>query len=34
MRIGADVECAVLSRAVLWHSEDRVIVHDNQTVVF
>lgn len=34
MRIGADVERAVLSRAVLWHCEDRVIVHDNQTVVF
>ncbi|MDT5258267.1 MAG: formyltetrahydrofolate deformylase [Mycobacterium sp.] len=34
VRIGADVERAVLSRAVLWHCEDRVIVHDNQTVVF
>ena len=32
-RVGADVERAVLSRAVLWHCEDRVIVHDNQTVV-
>jgi formyltetrahydrofolate deformylase len=28
------VERAVLSRAVLWHCQDRVIVHDNQTVVF
>ncbi|WP_156738408.1 MULTISPECIES: formyltetrahydrofolate deformylase [unclassified Mycobacterium] len=34
IRVGADVERAVLSRAVLWHCEDRVIVHDNQTVVF
>ena len=34
VRMGADVERAVLSRAVLWHCEDRVIVHDNQTVVF
>jgi len=33
VRMGADVERAVLSRAVLWHCEDRVIVHDNQTVV-
>ncbi|PXY27666.1 formyltetrahydrofolate deformylase [Prauserella muralis] len=31
---GADVERAVLSRAVLWHSQDRVIRHGNQTVVF
>jgi formyltetrahydrofolate deformylase len=34
VRVGADVERAVLSRAVLWHSQDRVIVHGNQTVVF
>lgn len=34
IRVGADVERAVLSRAVLWHCQDRVIVHDNQTVVF
>ncbi|UQX12927.1 formyltetrahydrofolate deformylase [Candidatus Mycobacterium methanotrophicum] len=34
VRVGADVERAVLSRAVLWHCQDRVIVHDNQTVVF
>ncbi|MCV7257363.1 formyltetrahydrofolate deformylase [Mycobacterium shimoidei] len=33
-RLGADVERAVLSRAVQWHCQDRVIVHDNQTVVF
>ena len=34
VRVGADVERAVLSRAVHWHCEDRVIVHDNQTIVF
>ena len=34
MRLGADVERVVLSRAVLWHCEDRVIRHGNQTVVF
>jgi formyltetrahydrofolate deformylase len=33
-RLGADVERAVLSRAVLWHCEDRVIRYGNQTVVF
>ncbi|MBY8865882.1 MULTISPECIES: formyltetrahydrofolate deformylase [Streptomyces] len=33
-RRGADVERAVLSRAVLWHAEDRVIRNGNQTVVF
>jgi formyltetrahydrofolate deformylase len=34
IRVGADVERAVLSRAVLWHCQDRVIVHHNQTIVF
>jgi formyltetrahydrofolate deformylase len=34
VRLGADVERAVLSRAVLWHCEDRVIRSGNQTVVF
>jgi formyltetrahydrofolate deformylase len=33
-RRGADVERAVLSRAVLWHAEDRVIRTGNHTVVF
>ena len=33
-RRGADVERAVLSRAVLWHSEDRVIRDGNRTIVF
>jgi formyltetrahydrofolate deformylase len=31
---GAYVERAVLSRAVQWHAEDRVIRHGNHTVVF
>lgn len=31
---GAYVERAVLSRAVEWHAEDRVIRHGNQTIVF
>jgi formyltetrahydrofolate deformylase len=34
VRLGADVERAVLSRAVQWHCEDRVVRHGNQTVVF
>jgi formyltetrahydrofolate deformylase len=33
-RLGADVERAVLSRAVRWHCEDRVVRHDNTTIVF
>jgi formyltetrahydrofolate deformylase len=33
-RKGRDVERAVLSRAVRWHLEDRVLVHGNKTVVF
>ncbi len=33
-RRGADVERSVLSRAVLWHCEDRVLRLNNSTVVF
>ncbi|MBP2436734.1 formyltetrahydrofolate deformylase [Microbacterium amylolyticum] len=33
-RRGADVERAVLSRAVRWHAEDRVVRHGNHTIVF
>jgi len=33
-RRGADVERIVLSRAVKWHSEDRVICNGNHTIVF
>jgi formyltetrahydrofolate deformylase len=31
---GRDVERSVLSRAVRWHLEDRVLVYGNRTVVF
>jgi formyltetrahydrofolate deformylase len=33
-RLGRHVERAVLARAVSWHLEDRVIVHQNKTIVF
>lgn len=33
-RRGADVERQVLARAVLWHSQNRVIRTGNQTIVF
>jgi formyltetrahydrofolate deformylase len=31
---GRDVECQVLSRAVRWHSESRVLLNGHRTVVF
>lgn len=34
IRLGADVERAVLSRAVQWHCQDRIVRHGNQTIVF
>jgi formyltetrahydrofolate deformylase len=34
VRLGADVERAVLSLAVRWHCEDRVVRDGNTTVVF
>jgi formyltetrahydrofolate deformylase len=33
-RSGADIERIVLSRAVAWHCEDRVLRHGSSTVVF
>jgi formyltetrahydrofolate deformylase len=33
-RLGQDIERVVLARAVRWHLEDRVLVHENRTVVF
>lgn len=33
-RIGRTIERVVLARAVEWHTEDRVLVHQNKTVVF
>jgi formyltetrahydrofolate deformylase len=32
--VGQDVERVVLARAVRWHLDDRVLVHDGKTVVF
>ncbi len=34
VRLGKDVEKMVLSRGLRYHLEDRVLVHDNKTVVF
>jgi formyltetrahydrofolate deformylase len=34
VRLGQDVECQVLARAVKWHAEQRVILNGNKTVVF
>ena len=31
---GRDVEAQVLSRAVRWHSESRVLLNGSRTVVF
>jgi formyltetrahydrofolate hydrolase len=31
---GRDLERTVLAKAVRWHLQDRVIVHNNKTVVF
>lgn len=33
-KIGQQVERRVLSRAVKWHLQDRIIVYDNKTIVF
>jgi formyltetrahydrofolate deformylase len=32
--IGRDIECAVLSRAVSWHANHRVLLNGHKTVVF
>ncbi|NQD81590.1 formyltetrahydrofolate deformylase, partial [Pseudomonas sp. CrR14] len=34
VRLGKDVEKMVLSRGLRYHLEDRVLVHNNKTVVF
>jgi formyltetrahydrofolate deformylase len=34
MRLGKDVENTVLARGLRYHLEDRVLVHDNQTILF
>jgi len=33
-RSGADIERTVLTRAVGWHLEDRVLAYGNRTIVF
>jgi len=33
-RLGRDLERQVLARAVLWHAEDRILVHGHKTIVF
>lgn len=33
-QIGRDIECTVLTRAVSWHIERRVVLNDRKTVVF
>ncbi|WP_223590759.1 formyltetrahydrofolate deformylase [Neobacillus bataviensis] len=33
-KIGRSIERSVLARAVKWHIEDRIIVHQNKTIVF
>lgn len=34
IRKGRDLERLVLARAVRWHLDDRVLIHNNKTVVF
>ena len=34
MTAGRDVEAQVLSRAVRWHAESRVLMNGSRTVVF
>ncbi len=34
IRKGRDLEKVVLSRAVKWHLEDKILVYDNKTVIF
>jgi len=33
-KIGRSIERSVLARAVKWHLEDRILVHQNKTIVF
>jgi formyltetrahydrofolate deformylase len=32
--VGRDVECQVLARAVAWHTQNRVMINGNRTIVF
>jgi formyltetrahydrofolate deformylase len=33
-RLGRDLERQVLARAVLWHAEDRILIHGRKTIIF
>ncbi|MET0843961.1 MAG: formyltetrahydrofolate deformylase [Mycetocola sp.] len=34
VRVGRDSECTALARAVMWHSEHRILLNGNRTVIF
>jgi len=34
VELGREIERRVLARAVRWHLEDRILVHENRTIVF
>ena len=34
IRVGRDSECTALARAVTWHSEHRILLNGNRTVIF
>jgi formyltetrahydrofolate deformylase len=34
VRMGQEIECSVLARAVAWHAERRILINDGKTVVF
>jgi len=34
VRLGKDVEKMALARGLRYHLQDRVLVHDNKTVIF
>jgi len=34
VKMGQEIECSVLARAVVWHAERRILINGNKTVVF
>jgi formyltetrahydrofolate deformylase len=34
VRMGQEIECSVLARAVVWHAERRILINGGKTVVF
>lgn len=34
VRLGQDIERLVLARGLRYHLEDRILVHENKTIVF